>query len=896
MSAPGRPASNPEGGLSVGSRLAWGTAVLWAENLLRLVTVALISVLIARALGPGPFGLLNLASAMAALASVALSRGLEWPLLTRVAQGRLDALSATALLLRRRAGVAVLAMALVGVAGWVLRPGDGLALAVFVVVSLSLLAAVPLGCELPFKAAADPLPGALARLAGTLLAALAKLAMLAMLDHGWTVQQVLLGLAGTVVLESAIVAGMLAWQWRRLQSGSAAPGPATAIDAATARDMQTEAWPLWAAALGGVALLKLDVLVVGARLGDEAAGHYALAQKLLEVLCLAPVLLLDLLRPLRAHEQDAGRAMDLAVAIGSLVALANLLLAPWLVASVFGAAYAASVLPLQVLGLALPLMALDAARQRWLAGRIGPAEAALPRLGRHFGLALAVALPLAWLLAPAGGGVAVALCTLLGWAVATLVAPALEEGSRPQAVRAWKALWPWGRLWRLLPLLRLAQQAKARVGSPSAVHDDAAPLRVLFVHQSSDLYGSDRALLGAVRHWVAQGGEALVALPGPGPLLAELDAVGAEVHVVDQVCLLKLERRALAGVGLLRLGRALLTAAPLRALDKVVDGRCIDLVHTQTLAVLAGAWWARRQRVPHLWHVHEIVEQPRWLSWGFPWLLRLGADRVVCNAHATAAWVLGRQPRLRERLCVVWNCVEPTPLSAPAPSHRDAAFGPRHLPDVATKDLASGSNVLEPSPRTLRIGVIGRINRWKGQGVLIEAAEHLLSDARLQPFEIVIAGDAPPGQPQWQCKLFDRVARSPLADRVRLAGFVADIPALLATLDILVVPSTEPEPFGLVALEAMTAGVPVIASRTGGLPEVLGEGPAAAGLLVPPGDVKALANALGRLLRDAAQRARFGAAGRVRSQREFSQGATLLLREQLRTARRMPTPAPKATA
>jgi|GEM_PF-207911 glycosyltransferase involved in cell wall biosynthesis/O-antigen/teichoic acid export membrane protein len=839
MSAPGRPASNPEGGLSVGSRLAWGTAVLWAENLLRLVTVALISVLIARALGPGPFGLLNLASAMAALASVALSRGLEWPLLTRVAQGRLDALSATALLLRRRAGVAVLAMALVGVAGWVLRPGDGLALAVFVVVSLSLLAAVPLGCELPFKAAADPLPGALARLAGTLLAALAKLAMLAMLDHGWTVQQVVLGLAGTVVLESAIVAGLLAWQWRRLRSDTAVPRPAAAIDAATARDLQTEAWPLWAAALGGVALLKLDVLVVGARLGDEAAGHYALAQKLLEVLCLAPVLLLDLLRPLRAHEQDAGRAMDLAVAIGCLVALANLLLAPRLVATVFGAEYAASVLPLQVLGLALPLMALDAARQRWLAGRAGPAEAALPRLGRHFGLALAVALPLAWLLAPVGGGAAVALCTLLGWAVATLVAPALEVGSRPQAVRAWKALWPWGRLWRLLPQLRLARPAKAGVGS-AAVHDDAAPFRVLFVHQSSDLYGSDRALLHAVDALQAQGGEAIVVLPGEGPLVAELERRQADVHTLPAATLLKLERAALSLPGLWRLAGQLGPA--LHRLDGVVAGRRIDLVHTQTLAVLAGAWWAWYRRVPHLWHVHEIVEQPRVLAPLFPWLLRIAADRVVCNAHATAAWVLARQPVLRERVAVVWNSTEGLDAPAPEPGS-PAANGP------------------------LRIGLIGRINRMKGQRVLVEAAEHLAGDPALPAFEIVFAGDAPAGQPQWQRWLQDRVALSVLADRIRLLGFVHDVPALLQTLDVVCVPSIQAESFGLVALEAMAAGVPVVASRVGGLPEVLGQGEC--GLLVPPGDARALAQALRRLLSDAGLRQRLGTAGQRRSRDAF---------------------------
>jgi glycosyltransferase involved in cell wall biosynthesis/O-antigen/teichoic acid export membrane protein len=893
--------------LSAGARrrLAWGTGLLWVESALRLGTVALVATLIARAVGPAGFGLLNLASALAALGTVALSRGLEWPLVSAVAAGRLSASAAVTRLLRVRCLSALVALPLAAAAGLLLRSGDAAAQAVLLIVALGIAAAVPLGAELAFRARADPLPGALARLSGTLLASGAKLGVLASADAAVEPQRVLQALALCILLETLLAAGVLGLAWRRerlrgLRDGGAGAA-ALEADPQLWRRLQQAARPLWGALLFGVLLIKLDLLIVGALLGDAAAGAFALAVKMVEVLCLLPVLLLDQWQPLRlAQAPSAERSSDTALfdtafAFGILLALASGLLAPWFVPALFGPAYAATVPVLQCLGLAVPFIALDAARQRWLAAQPGPS--APPRLGWHLGLAVLVALPLWPLAAWSLGAVGVAAVTVLAWAVATVGAPQWDGRAAGLAAHTRRALWPWGRLhehW-FGPAAAAAQdpahgiepdaqdlvpdrperRGDAPAASPQASAGHAAAplagvaaagLRALFVHQSSALYGSDRALLGAVRHWIAHGGRALVLLPAPGPLQAELVAAGAEVHALSRAGLLKLERASLGPRGLLALAASVTTLRPLRRIDAVVAGRRIDLVHTQTLAVLSGAWWARWRGVPHLWHVHEIVEQPSWLARALRHLLAAGADRVVCNAHATAAWVLAEQPALRERLTVVWNSLD-----------RQAHADPRATSPARAARLPHG---------VLRIGVIGRINRMKGQAVLIDAAERLHGDARLPAFELVIAGDAPPGQPQWQQRLQERVASSPLAPRTQLAGFVADVPALLATLDILVVPSTAPESFGLVALEAMAAGVPVVASRIGGLPEVLGEGAEAAGLLVPPGDARALAQALHGLLRDAAWRQRLGAIGRWRSQRVFADGAALLLREQLRTAGR----------
>jgi glycosyltransferase involved in cell wall biosynthesis len=104
-------------------------------------------------------------------------------------------------------------------------------------------------------------------------------------------------------------------------------------------------------------------------------------------------------------------------------------------------------------------------------------------------------------------------------------------------------------------------------------------------------------------------------------------------------------------------------------------------------------------------------------------------------------------------------------------------------------------------------------------------------------------------------------AAAALGGVVRFAGFRHDMPACLAAADIVALPSLH-EGLGVAALEAMAAGRPVLASRVGGLGEVVVA--EETGLLVPPGDADALAAALARLAGDPALRARLGAAGRAR--------------------------------
>jgi glycosyltransferase involved in cell wall biosynthesis len=369
-----------------------------------------------------------------------------------------------------------------------------------------------------------------------------------------------------------------------------------------------------------------------------------------------------------------------------------------------------------------------------------------------------------------------------------------------------------------------------------------ATQRVLFVHQSSELYGSDRVLLDIAADLQHRGGEAIVVLPSGGPLVQALATRGVEVHVLDPMRVLKLSRSVMSVSGLWRLLRSVPVA--MASLDRIVAGRAVDAVHSNTLAVMAGALWAQRRCRPHLWHVHEIVEHPRLAVMVFPRLVKRYADRVLCNSAATLHWLLRHQPSLARRSEVLHNGVA----------------------DQTQPCTALMRQAFRPCGQRLAIGLVGRLNRMKGHKLLIDATERLARRG-VRDFSLVFIGDPPPGQEHHLHDLRECIERSPIGKRVVCMGFMRELGAAYSALDVLCVPSTEAEAFGLVAVEAMAAGLPVVAARIGGLPEVVEEG--LTGLLHTPGDAADLAEQLALLIEDDEWRAQLGQAGRRRYEEHF---------------------------
>ncbi|MBC7619258.1 MAG: glycosyltransferase, partial [Candidatus Saccharibacteria bacterium] len=366
---------------------------------------------------------------------------------------------------------------------------------------------------------------------------------------------------------------------------------------------------------------------------------------------------------------------------------------------------------------------------------------------------------------------------------------------------------------------------------------------ILFVHQSAEMYGSDKVLLWLAMGVQAHGFHAIVLLPSEGPLFDTLMAGGIEVHVAEVT---KLNRESLSLSGLLKLPGNIYRS--IRDKNRIVAGRKIDLVYSNTLAVLGGAICARFKRIPHLWHVHELLESPAVVRKGFPLMVRMLSDKVVTNSTLTTRWLLQEQSALARKTLTIWNGLG----QRPAVNEREAD---------AIRALLGVQN------GQLLVALVGRINRWKGQELLIEAATDLWIKGTKHVHFVMVGGVAP-GQEHLIEALKARIASSPASAQIHHLDFRDDVWSVWDACDIAVVPSTEPEPFGMVAIEAMAAGKPVIVAGHGGLLDIVEDG--VSGLIFKPGDVQAFAQQLDRLINAPTLRSDLGARGRIRQKQLFS--------------------------
>jgi glycosyltransferase involved in cell wall biosynthesis len=349
------------------------------------------------------------------------------------------------------------------------------------------------------------------------------------------------------------------------------------------------------------------------------------------------------------------------------------------------------------------------------------------------------------------------------------------------------------------------------------------------------MYGADRILLrvldaleGLVRP--------VVVLPTdaePGALSEELALRGIRVFRRNVPVL---RRRYLSALGV-----AQYAASTVRGVAELVRvGREVGCVavHTNTSAVLIGPLVALLLRVDHIWHIHEIVERPRWLARLIAGITRRGTRRAVAISEAVASRIRLDSGRVTD---VILNPVPEEPDPGPPPVDGDPV-----------------------------VLMAGRVNGWKGHDVFVSACEALHREAVRAVFEIV--GGPVPGRTDPYDQLRARVKRlDGRGEWIPFDGWTDSLSARIARASIVVLPSTGTQPLNITALEAMALHRPVVATRTGGLPEVVVDGET--GLLVPVRDVRALADAIRRLIEDPTITRQMGEAGYERARTAFSSKA-----------------------
>jgi glycosyltransferase involved in cell wall biosynthesis len=348
---------------------------------------------------------------------------------------------------------------------------------------------------------------------------------------------------------------------------------------------------------------------------------------------------------------------------------------------------------------------------------------------------------------------------------------------------------------------------------------------VLYVHSSAGRYGADRQLLAIAGGLDPARYSAVAVLPEAGPLAEDLRTAGVEVVVRPELAVLR--RSLFRPAGLVSVARR--RRADRSALGALARERRAALMHANT-SVCVGAYAAAAGAgIPLAVSVREIyADFARWWPLYRRFLLR--ADALACSSEPVRAQ-FGGSPRAS----VLHEGVTSAARRAPRAQAR-AALG-----------LPLDGFVC---------AVLGRLSSWKGQEVVVRA----LAEPRLVGSEGValIAGDAWPGEERHEEALRSLVAELGLGERVRFLGFREDVDNVYGAADVVVVPSTRPDPLPNSALEAAAAGCCLVAAAHGGLPEIVRDGES--GRLVAPGDAAALAAALAELAADPAERERLGAA------------------------------------
>lgn len=367
-------------------------------------------------------------------------------------------------------------------------------------------------------------------------------------------------------------------------------------------------------------------------------------------------------------------------------------------------------------------------------------------------------------------------------------------------------------------------------GRPVAAHAGNGPLRVLVVMPLAEgLGGGEEMLRQLLREGRSADVEWHVAFLRPGPLVAEARELGIACHVIEAGRFRQFGRRVTAVMRLARLAQ-----------DSEVDLIFGWMVAGQAMAgpaaLLAGipsAWYQVAtaggdwlDRVANLWPARGVIT-----------LSRAGADA---------------QARARPRRPV--HLVHPG--VSLATSERVRALDPVGL---------RGRLGLPGAGRI--VGMVGRLQRWKGVHVFIDAVAEL---HRAEPgIRAVVVGGEHETERGYPAELRAQVARLGIADIVTFAGFQSNALDWMQAMDV-VVHASDHEPFGIVVIEAMALGKPVVAGAAGGPAEIITDG--VHGLLTPFGDSAALAAAMRRLLADPDLAARLGRAARQRAA-EFSDAA-----------------------
>jgi glycosyltransferase involved in cell wall biosynthesis len=272
----------------------------------------------------------------------------------------------------------------------------------------------------------------------------------------------------------------------------------------------------------------------------------------------------------------------------------------------------------------------------------------------------------------------------------------------------------------------------------------------------------------------------------------------------------------------------------------------IDIIHCHLYhAAMYGRLAARIARIPAIVTVHNVYARPKWHRRMINRWLGAKTAKIIAVSEAVGKDIIHFDHAAPERVVVIPNGIDIKAAQS-----------------ALTRDESRQN--LRISRETKVIGCIGRLEEQKGHFFLLEALSTLRQKEGDCPHLLVV------GDGSYKTLINERIEQLCLEDRVTMLGMRRDIADILNAIDLFVMPSLW-EGLPLALLEAMAAGIPVIASKVGGVGEVLGQ--SEFGIALPPGNVAALSQSIASLMADPEHRATIGARGAARVRERYSSQA-----------------------
>lgn len=366
--------------------------------------------------------------------------------------------------------------------------------------------------------------------------------------------------------------------------------------------------------------------------------------------------------------------------------------------------------------------------------------------------------------------------------------------------------------------------------------DLPANFTLLQVTPELETGGAEQTTIDVAHAVVAQGGKALVATRG-GRMAARLEADGGRLAQMP----------AQSKNPLVMLGNAA------RLID-LIRREKVSLVHARSRAPAFSALWAAHAtKVPFVATYHGVYNAKSGLKRWYNAVMTKGA-LVIANSEYTREHVIREHGVSADKVVAIPRGVD---LS-------------RFEPGIVSADRIEALRKawgVAPDERRLKVLLAGRLTRWKGQGLLVQAMA-LLKARGQDKVLLLLAGDDQ-GRKGYRAELEAAIAQAGLEDAVKLVGHCDDMPAAYMLADLAIAPSLEPEAFGRTAVEPQVMSRPVIAADHGATRETVV--PGETGWLVAPGDAEAWAAALLEAADiGASVRQSMGQAARLRARRLYS--------------------------